>query len=238
MEIEKNNDINVSNVLANDIEQESFINTTIGKTINTGIDIGLRALLPDFIENKIIDLKNNLLEYGLKDGISKTISETIQEGKNAIGIITGNFEDISQIQSAIKKGGTIDQISYALDFAINQVQDAGLIDNKIVSVLKNGKDTILNNIESNIESTFQNQISNIENLDNYIDNWKKFYDTKDFQGMQKEYNNIEKIMKDIIPFEKTINEARVVENIHNLIKNNGEDFQLSDETIELAKKLK
>ena len=118
MEIEKNNDINVSNVLANDIEQESFINTTIGKTINTGIDIGLRALLPDFIENKIIDLKNNLLEYGLKDGISKTISETIQEGKNAIGIITGNFEDISQIQSAIKKGGTIDQISYALDFAI------------------------------------------------------------------------------------------------------------------------
>ena len=31
-------------------EQKSFLNTTLGKVINAGIDIGLKYLLPDFLE--------------------------------------------------------------------------------------------------------------------------------------------------------------------------------------------
>ena len=38
--------------------QEKFIETTLGKTINFGLDLGLRALLPDFIEQQIIDIKD------------------------------------------------------------------------------------------------------------------------------------------------------------------------------------
>lgn len=238
MEIDKTNSVEINNKISTNIEQEKFINTTLGKTINAGIDIGLRAILPEFIEDKVIELKNNLLEYGLKDGINKTINETIQDGKNLIGIITGNFENVSQIQSAIKTGGTIDKLSYALDFAVNQTQKAGLIDDKISSRIKEGKNILLNNIQSNIENTFENQISSIENLERYIDNWKKSYDNHDFNGMEKEYSKIEKTMEEIIPFEKTINEARNIENIHKLIKNNGEKFELSNEMIELAKKLK
>ena len=34
-----------------------------------------------------------------------------------------------------------------------------------------------------------------------------------------------------------INEARTIQNLHNLIKNNGQDFNLTQEQIELAKKL-
>lgn len=236
--MEINNNLKIQNNLNKNIEQEKFINSTLGKVINAGIDMGLRAILPDIIENNIIDIKNNLLEYGLKDGINKTIKETVDKGKNAIGIVTGNFDNISQIQSAIKKGGTIDQISYVLDFAINQTQKAGVIDNKISNIIKKGKDVILNNIESNIESDLENQINNLEKLEKDIDNWKSFYNRKDFKNMQTVYNNIEKSMKKIIPFENIINEAKIIENLHNLIKNNGENFNLSNEEIELAKKLK
>ena len=42
------------------------------KTINSGIDIGIRYLLPDLVENEIIDLKDNLINLGLKDGIKKS----------------------------------------------------------------------------------------------------------------------------------------------------------------------
>lgn len=230
--MELNNNVDI------DINQNKFINTSLGKTVNAGIDIGLRALLPDFIEDNIIDLKNNLLEYGLKDGISKTISATLQEGKNAIGIINGNFENISQIQSAIKKGGTIDKISYAIDFAINQINKVGLIDKKTTNILLKGKSVILNSIESNIENTFEKQIKSFENLENCIKNWKDFYSNKDFYGMERQYKQMENVLKNIIPFENTINEARIVENIHNLIKNNGQNFELNQETLELAKKLK
>ena len=40
-----------------------------------------------------------------------------------------------------------------------------------------------------------------------------------------------------MPISEIINEASEVENLHNLIKNNGKNFNLSEEQMELAKKL-
>ena len=44
--------------------QTNFIETTLGKTVNLGLDIGLRALLPDYIEQQIIDI--NLYKHLVK----------------------------------------------------------------------------------------------------------------------------------------------------------------------------
>ena len=63
----QNNNLEVNNKMVNENTQKSFLETTLGKTVNTAIDIGLRAILPDFVENEIIGIKNNLLNYGLKD---------------------------------------------------------------------------------------------------------------------------------------------------------------------------
>lgn len=41
--------------------QNKFLQTALGKTINTAIDIGLRGILPDMVEEQIIDIKNVLL---------------------------------------------------------------------------------------------------------------------------------------------------------------------------------
>ena len=71
----------------------------------------------------------------------------------------------------------------------------------------------------------------------YINNWKEYFNNKDFDGMQKEYNKIEKQIDNLIPIEKTINDVRTIENLHNLIKNNGQDFNLTQEQLELAEKL-
>ena len=236
--LEKNNNINLNNNLVNENDQKNFLETTIGKTINTAVDIGIRALLPDFVEDQIINLKDNLFEYGLKDGIKKTIDDTIDLGKSAIGIVTGNFEDISQMQSAIKAGGLIDGMSSLLDTVIDSVKNAGLINNTIAKTIKQGKNVILNNMENNIEETFQKQYDAIENVNNYIDNWKGYFNSKDFNNMQKEFEKIEKQLEKIAPIEKTINDARSVELLHNLIKNNGQNFDLTHEQLELVEKLK
>ena len=63
----QNNNLEVNNKIVNENTQKSFLETTLGKTVNTAIDIGLRAILPDFVENEVIGIKNNLLNYGLKD---------------------------------------------------------------------------------------------------------------------------------------------------------------------------
>ena len=219
-------------------DQKSFLETTLGKIINTGLDIGIRALLPDFIDEQVINLKDNLFEYGLKDGIKQTIDDAIDLGKSAIGVVTGNFENVNQMQSAVETGGLIDGISSLLDTVIDKVQDAGLINYNVANTIKQGKDVILNNVESNIEKTFTEQLTSVENTNKYINNWKEYFNNQDFSGMEKEYEKLENELKNLVPLENTINEARTIENLHNLIKNNGQNFNLTQEQLELAEKLK
>lgn len=217
--------------------QNNFLETTLGKTINTGIDIGIRAVLPDFVEEQVIQLKDNLINYGLKDGIKKTIDDAIDKGKSIIGIATGKFENINQMQEAVRTGGIIDNVSNLLDSVVNSVYKKGLINSTAFKMIKQGKDTILRNIERNIENTFNNQIKSLNNTEKYIENWKEYYKNRDFNGMEKEYKKIEKEIDNLAPIEKTINDARTLENLHLLIKNNGHNFDLSNEQIELAQKL-
>ena len=232
-----NNSIELNNNLEIEKEQKNFLETTLGKTINTGIDIGIRAILPDYIEEQIIDLKDNLIKYGLKDGIKKSIDDAINIGKSAIGIVSGNFENIAQMQEAIKNGGIIDNVSSLLDSVINKVQSNGLINSTVARTIKQGKNSILNNVEKNINETFNNQIKALSYTEKYIDNWKKYYNDKNFDGMEKEYKKIKKEMNYLAPIEKMINEARTIENLHMLIKNNGQEFNLTKEQMELAEKL-
>lgn len=236
--LEKNNNLDINNNIELEKEQKNFLNTTLGKTINSAIDIGIRAVLPDFLDEQIVNIKNNLLEYGLKEGISKTIEDAINLGKSTIGIFTGNFENISQMQDAVKSGGVIDGISTLLDSVINRTRKAGLIDNNVSNLIKRGKNIILNNVENNIENTFKKQYQNLEYMNKYIDNWKNSFKNQDFAKMEREYKKLEKQLQQIAPIEKTINEAKTIEVLHNLIKNNGQDFNLTNEQLELAERLK
>jgi len=55
--------------------------------------------------------------------------------------------------------------------------------------------------------------------------------------MEKEFTKIKKQLKELIPLEETLKNAREIENIHTLIKNNNGNFNLSQDELDLAKKL-
>ena len=68
-------------------------------------------------------------------------------------------------------------------------------------------------------------------------NWKEGFNSQDFSLMQKEYNKMVKVMDSLMPLENTLSEFRTIENLQSLIKNNGKNFDLSPEELELANKL-
>lgn len=232
------NNLELNSNLTIENEQKSFLETTLGKTINTGIDIGIRAALPDFVEDQVINLKDNLIRYGLKDGIKKSIDDALNIGKSTIGIVTGKFDNIYQMQEAVKSGGIIDNISNLLDSVINKVYSNNLINSTVANTLKQGKNVILNNVEKNIASTFDNQIKALNYTEKYIENWKNYFNNKDFTGMEREYNKIKKEIKYLAPIENMLNESKRIENIQNLLRNNGQNFNLTKEQLELSEKLK
>lgn len=232
-------DLNLEENLQNNLEnnQNNFLNSTLGNIINNAVDFGIRYFLPDYAEDKVIEVKDNLLNYGLKEGISKTIQSVIDTGKSIAGIVTGNFENINQINEVIKSGGIIDSTSDLLDDVLNKVADSGKVNSNIISLLSNGKDLILNNVEKNVESLLEKQTSTSQNIEQHMDNWQDYFNAKDFSGMEKEYVEIENELTELVPIENTINNARKIETIHNLIKNNGQNFNLTNEELELVEKL-
>lgn len=218
-------------------EQNHFLETTLGKVVNVGLDIGIRALLPDLIEDGVIGIKDALLENGLKEGIQKGMDTVLNLGKSAVGIVTGNFENIEQIQTAVKKGGMIDSLSDVLDFALNKTEDTGILDKNVTSVLKSGKNMILDTITSQIEKELEGQINGVEKLNTHIHKWNQYFEQKNIEGMEKEYANIQKSLQQVVPLENTIKEARKIENIHILAKQKGNDYRFDSTELALAEKL-
>lgn len=227
LEVEKENEITLE-------KQKSFFETGIGKAINSGIDIGLRIILPDLIEDQIIQIKNVLMEQGIKEGI-KTITDSVVDfGKSVAGVFTGKFENITQVENAIKNGGIIDTTSKILGSTIDLAKKNKLINSSTASLIKKGKDAILDSINNNIESMITEQIKSIEKLNKYINNWETAFENKDISNMKKEFKKMETEINKIVPLENTIKSARKIENLHNLIVSKGNDFNLSEEELKGA----
>ena len=231
------NNLNKNNELINIEDQRNFIETNLGQTVNFGLDIGLRALLPDFIEEQIIDVKNTILKEGFSEGIKKVVSSTVDLGKSALGIVTGNFENISQVQTAVKNGGIIDGVSELVDTVLNKVTKSGKLSYGVANTIRKGKNVILDSVTNKIEEEFNSQLDAAEKLQKYSDNWKEYFNSQNFEGMQREYEKMKEKLKILIPMESTLKQARVIENLHTLIKNNGQDFNLTQEQKQLAEML-
>lgn len=218
-------------------KQNSFIQSTLGKTINTALDLGLRAVLPELVEDQVIDIKNTIINCGFQEGINSAIKSAIELGKTAIGIFTGKFENLSQVHTAIKKGGIIDSVSNVINNVINQASKNNLITKGTTRFIKKGKNVILDTISASIEDKFLEELKSLEKVSKYIENWKISYNNKDLVGMEREYNKLKKEIDSVTPLQTTINEAKKIENVHTLLKNKGKNYELSEVEEELVNKL-
>lgn len=239
MELEKDNNISINNnnEIVNEKDQKSFLETSIGKVVDSALDVGLRMILPDFVEDGVLEVKDSLIKGGLKEGVNTAIDGAIDLGKSIIGVFTGDFDNITQARDAVKSGGIIDGISDVLDKIIDKTNSEGLINSSIADLISNGKDSILDNISNNIEKEFTKQIDSVDKLSDYENNWKDAFEEKNFDKMQDAFDKIKNELENILPMENTIKEARVIENLHTLIQNNGKDFNLTKEQLELANML-
>lgn len=231
------NDKKIENNVNLEKEQKNFFDTTLGKVIDTGLDIGLRAILPDLIEDQVINIKNALIDNGINDGIHTAVDSIIDFGKSFSGIFTGKFDNIEQVETAIGQGGIIDTTSDLLDKAIIKIYQKGIIGSQIKNLITKGKDLILSNVSSNLKNEINLQEKSFSDIEENISNFNNFYNNKDFEGMTKEYNKIQSELKKLIPLENVLNETKRIDILYNLIKNNGHNFDLNENEISFIQKM-
>ena len=219
-----------------DNKQKAFFETAIGKAINKAINYGLKKIFPDFIEDSIIEIKDELLKKGVIDGIKFAFNKTLDFGKSAIGTIRGTFEKISQMQFAVNKGGVIDIASKVIDNQIKNVEQNELLSKQITTVIKNGKNIIKNDLKNNINKELEEQKNLIKKIEKNFNNWEKAFEQKDLEKMEKEYNKMLQLKNNIIPIEEINNKIETINNINSLIKNKN-SFNISKLEIQLANKI-
>ena len=62
--------------LENSVEN-NFFQSNLGQAINSAVDIGLKAILPNFIEDDIIEIKDAFIEEGFLEAIDTAIDKAV-----------------------------------------------------------------------------------------------------------------------------------------------------------------
>lgn len=218
-------------------KKQNFLETKLGQVVNNAIDFGIKAILPEWLENDIIDIKDKVFNDGFKEGVQLAIDKAINMGKAIEGIFTGNFESVSQIKAVIKSGGLLDTLSKLLDSVINYAKEEGLINSRTAKLIKSNKNLIMQNIENSIDNSLLDQAEAIGKIEGYIEKWQSYFENQDFTNMKKIYNKIVKQMEDVVPIKRVLDKVEYVENLQQLIENNGNNFNLTEEELELANML-
>ena len=173
-----------------------FFGGVFKNALNFGVDLGLKAILPDLIEDQVIDIKNSILEGGFKEGVN-TLMKKVNEFKNSItGIFTGNFNNIEEIHTATKQGGIIKTVSKGLSKGIDAGVKSGAIPKSVGSIIKAGKTTILNEFNSSLESQMKKEIKKFDTLNDLNKKWYDALDKLDFNKMAKYNEKISEHTKD------------------------------------------
>jgi len=74
----------------------------------------------------------------------------------------------------------------------------------------------------------QEQIKSVENLNKHSESWNIAYNKENFNQMESEYANIQKEINNIMPGDPSLRGIGRITNLHNLIKNNGNNFKISE----------
>lgn len=150
-------DTNVENTLQNETNEKGFFDNILGKAINTAADVAIKAALPDFLEDQVIKIKDNLVENGLIDGIKKTIGDVVDFGKDILGLGKEETPTTERLQTIVKDGGILESASELWDYAVDKAKDSGLIKSKDAKTLSKGKKEFVEEFEKVLKNTIEEQ---------------------------------------------------------------------------------
>ena len=212
--------------LINEIKKDINIDLKLPEMLDNALDIGLRAILPDFIEEDVIEIKNAFIQEGFIAGIEQIVKK-IEDIINSIkSLFKGEFVD--QIKKLVQKNGILSAGSSLIDTISKQLLDKKIISKKIYNMIKTGKNEILKALESELLKYYKEDENSLEKLKEDCQEWKENYTNKDYSKMKETMNKISKKIEQNKLIENIIKEARNIEKIEKYIEKSGSIENLSD----------
>lgn len=205
------------------------INIDIPKIANKALDFGLKTVLPDFIEDEVIQIKDAFIKEGFIAGLEEAKQQIDEVWKSVKGIFTGEFDNIGQIKKLVQKDGILDTASTLVDKITKKLLDNKIITKQTYNIIKTGKKEIINALEEELNKYYKIDEYDIEKLEKQIQDWQESFQNKDYESMEKISKKISETLLENQTIEKTINKARNIEKLQKYIQEKGSIEKLSKE---------
>ena len=223
--------------LINEIKKDINIELKLPEMLDNALDIGLRSVLPDFIEDDVIEIKNAFIQEGFISGIEQIVRK-IENIINSIkSLFKGEFEDVDQIKKLVQKNGILSAGASLIDTISKQLLDKKIINKKTYNIIKTGKNKILKSLENELKKYYKEDDYSLEKINEYCQEWKEKYNNKDYEGMKETMNKISQKMEQNKSIENIIKKARTIEKIEKYIEKNGSIENLSESQKNFLKSL-
>ena len=178
--------------LTQNLPKEVKIN--LPKVTNNALNFGLKAILPDFIEEDIIQIKDSFINEGFEKGLEEAKEKAEEVWKSVKGVFTGEFDTVGEIQKLIQKNGMLDTASDLVDKITKLLLSKKIINKTTYNLIKTGKKEIINALEGELNNYYKVDNYDFEGLSEQIEKWQKNYNDSDYESMEKTAKTILNIL--------------------------------------------
>ena len=203
------------------------ININMPKIANNALNFGLKAILPDFIEDDIIQIKDSFINEGFEKGLEEAKEKAEEVWKSVKGVFTGEFDTVGEIQKLIQKNGILDTASDLVDKITKLLLSKKIINKTTYNLIKTGKKEILNALEGELNNYYKIDTYDLESLNEQIEKWQKNYNDSDYESMEKTAKTILNILDKVDQIEAVINKARNIQKVQKYIQEKGSKEKLT-----------
>ena len=203
------------------------ININMPKIANNALNFGLKAILPDFIEEDIIQIKDSFINEGFEKGLEEAKEKAEEVWKSVKGVFTGEFDTVGEIQKLIQKNGILDTASDLVDKITKLLLSKKIINKTTYNLIKTGKKEIINALEGELNNYYKVDNYDFEGLSEQIEKWQKNYNDSDYESMEKTAKTILNILDKVDQIEAMITKARNIQKVQKYIQEKGSKEKLT-----------
>lgn len=225
-EVGVKNNIKIEKDLSN--KQNNFLGDLLSKVVNSAVDAGIRYLFPNTVSKEIIMLKNKIFTKRFKTELKNTINKVLKKGKREIGRSDISLKSIKEVHQSLYRGNILNNISNLINRYIEEKKEIGKIDEEISKRISDNKESLMQNISTNIENELINQMREINILRKYNLEWKKAFENKDLEETRKIYSEIERRAEKVIPIKNIIEDIEKINRIQKILELNKGDFKRAE----------
>ena len=211
--------------LTQNLPKEVKIN--LPKVANNALNFGLKAILPDFFEEDIIQIKDSFINEGFEKGLEEAKEKAEEVWKSVKGVFTGEFDTVGEIQKLIQKNGILDTASDLVDKITKLLLSKKIINKTTYNLIKTGKKEIINALEGELNNYYKVDNYDFEGLSEQIEKWQKNYNDSDYESMEKTAKTILNILDKVDQIEAVITKARNIQKVQKYIQEKGSKEKLT-----------